>query len=523
MIKKYLHNFIVHERGFRMKLVGEGVLVGIFAGLVVVFFRIALEKAEEFRSMIIEMIKQKPNLIGLWFLFLVAAAFLVGYLLKKEPLISGSGIPQVEGALQGKLGMNWLRIIINKVLGGIISIGAGLSLGREGPSIQLGAAAGKGVSRMIKSLKIEEKYLITSGASAGLAAAFNAPLAGVMFSLEEVHRYFSPLILLSAMSASLTADFISKQFFGLNPVFNFNEISPMPLSCYVYIIILGIITGICGAIYNKTLLKTQDMYAKLKWLPTHYRPIIPFILAGVLIMILPQVLGGGHGIIESLIHGSYGMKMMVIVLMVKFAYSMISFGSGAPGGIFFPLLVLGALTGAIYSSALESLLGFQEGYMENFIILAMAGYFTAIVRAPITGSILITEMTGSLSHLLSLSLMSMVAYVTADFLKSEPIYESLLERIVKNNKKAEGESKSNGKIIIEVPVCADSQIDNKMLKDVKLPENCLIVSIKRGNKEVIPRGNTTLLSGDILILLVNENQEASIKDSLMEMCGKPMI
>ena len=161
--------------------------------------------------------------------------------------------------------------------------------------------------------------------------------------------------------------------------------------------------------------------------------------------------------------------------------------------------------------------------MENFIILAMAGYFTAIVRAPITGSILITEMTGSLSHLLSLSLMSMVAYVTADFLKSEPIYESLLERIVKNNKKAEGESKSNGKIIIEVPVCADSQIDNKMLKDVKLPENCLIVSIKRGNKEVIPRGNTTLLSGDILILLVNENQEASIKDSLMEMCGKPMI
>ena len=150
MIKKFLNNVIVHERGFRMKLVGEGVLVGIFAGLVVVFFRIALEKAEEFRSMIIEMIKQKPNLIGLWFLFLVAAAFLVGYLLKKEPLISGSGIPQVQGALQGKLGMNWLRIILNKVLGGIISIGAGLSLGREGPSIQLGAAAGKGVSRIQK-------------------------------------------------------------------------------------------------------------------------------------------------------------------------------------------------------------------------------------------------------------------------------------------------------------------------------------------------------------------------------------
>jgi len=523
MIKKFLNNVIVHERGFRMKLVGEGVLVGIFAGFVVIFFRMVLGKAEEFRTMIIEIIKQKPNLIGLWFLFLIAAAFLVAYLLKKEPLISGSGIPQVQGALQGKLGMNWLRIILNKVLGGIISIGAGLSLGREGPSIQLGAAAGKGVSRILRSLKIEEKYLITSGASAGLAAAFNAPLAGVIFSLEEVHKHFSPLILLSAMSASLTADFISKQFFGLNPVFNFNKLSPMPLSCYGCILILGIITGICGVIYNKTLLKTQDMYTKLKWLPAHYRPIIPFILAGVLLMILPQVLGGGHNIIESLIHGSYGMKMMIIIFLVKFIYSMISFGSGAPGGIFFPLLVLGALTGAIYNSALVSLLGFQEGYMENFIILAMAGYFTAIVRAPITGSILIMEMTGSLSHLLSLSLVSMVAYITADFLKSEPIYESLLERIVKNNKKAEEESESSGKIIIEVPVCADSQIDNKMLKDIKLPENCLVVSIKRGNKEIIPRGNVLIKSGDILILLVNEKEEALMKERLLNMTGKPII
>lgn len=523
MTKKYLHNVIVHERSFKIKLVGEGILVGIFAGLIVVFFRIALEKAEGFRAMVIEMIKQKPNLIGFWFLFLAAAAFLVGYLLKKEPLISGSGIPQVEGALQGQLGMNWLRIIINKVLGGIISIGAGLSLGREGPSIQLGAAVGQGISHILGSLKIEEKYLITSGASAGLAAAFNAPLAGVMFSLEEVHRHFSPLILLSAMSASLTADFISKQFFGLSPVFNFHEISPIPLAYYGYIIILGIITGICGAVYNKTLLKTQDIYAKLKWLPAYYRPIIPFILAGVLLMTLPQVLGGGHGIIKSLIDGSYGMKMMIIVLLVKFIYSMISFSSGAPGGIFFPLLVLGALTGAIYSSALVSLLGFQEGYMENFIILAMVGYFSAIVRAPITGSILITEMTGSLSHLLSLSLMSMVAYVTADSLKSDPIYESLLERILKNNKKAEEESDSNEKIIIEVPVSMDSQIDNKMLKDVKLPENCLIVSIRRGNKEIIPRGNTLIRSGDNLIFLVNEKEEASMKERLLNMSSKPII
>ena len=521
MIKKYIHNTLVQGKSFRLKLIADGIIVGVFTGLLIVFFRIALEKAEELRHVVMKLIAANPKFILLWFLVLIAAALIVGYLVKKEPLISGSGIPQVEGVLLRRLDMNWFSVIINKIIGGVIAIGAGLSLGREGPSIQLGASVGQGVSRVFKRLKIEEKYLITSGASAGLSAAFNAPLAGIMFSLEELHRHFSPLILLSAMSASLTADFISKQFFGLKPVFSFDKITPMPLGSYGYIIALGIITGLCGALYNKTLLKTQDMYSKQKWLPAQYRPMIPFITAGFLIMILPQVLGGGHPIIDSLIHGSYTMKMMIIVLLAKFAFSMLSFGSGAPGGIFFPLLVLGALTGAIYGTALVSFFGFDSGYVENFIILAMAGYFTAIVRAPITGSILITEMTGSLSHLLSLSLISMVAYITADLLKSEPIYESLLDKILKNHEKHEIHGESKDKIILEVPVCLDSQMDCKMIKDVKLPTDCLIIGIRRGNEEIIPKGNTIVCSGDNLLVLVNEYEAASIKEQLLEMGGKP--
>lgn len=521
MIKKYIHSSLIKGKSFRLKLIGDGIIVGVFAGLLVVFFRLALEKAEEIRHVIMGSIAADPKLITLWFLGLIISAYIVGYLVKKEPLISGSGIPQVEAVLLRKLDMNWLSVIANKIVGGVIAIGAGLSLGREGPSIQLGAAVGQGVGRVFKRLKIEEKYLITSGASAGLAAAFNAPLAGVMFSLEEVHRHFSPLILLSAMSASLTADFISKQFFGLKPVFSFDKITPMPLNSYGYIIALGIITGLFGALYNKTLLKTQDLYSRQSWLPVQYRPMVPFIAAGVFIMVLPQVLGGGHPIIESLIDGNYTMKMMFIVLLGKFIFSMLSYGSGAPGGIFFPLLVLGALTGAIYGTVLIKFFGFGSGYVENFIILAMAGYFTAIVRAPITGSILITEMTGSLSHLLSLSLISMVAYMTADFLRSEPIYESLLDRILKKQGKNEAHGESKDKIILEVPVCLDSQMDCKMIKDVKLPADCLIIGIRRGNKEIIPKGNTTVCSGDNLLVLVNEDEAASVKEQLLEMGGKP--
>lgn len=521
--KSDTYNTLSHWQDFRLKLLVQGIIVGMFSGFLIVFYRIVLEKAEALRELILNLNVPKYKLIPVWFLILIILAGIVGWLIKEEPLISGSGIPQVEGVLIGKINMRWLRVIIMKFVGGVISIGAGLSLGREGPSIQLGAAVGQGISRVFKRIKIEEKYLITSGASAGLAAAFNAPLAGVMFALEEVHKHFSPLILLSAMSASLTADFISSHFFGLKPIFSFHNVSALPLESYGYIIVLGIIVGIFGTIYNYTLLKTQDLYGIQKWLPVKYRPMVPFLISGVLALFLPQVLGGGHTLIDSLTNSSFTMKMLLIILVVKFLFSMLSYGSGVPGGIFFPLLVLGALTGAVYGNTLVHFANFDPKYINNFIMLAMAGYFTAIVRAPITGSILITEMTGSFSNLLSLSVISLIAYAVADLLKSAPIYESLLERLLKNNGQYEYVGDSKNKILLEMPVCIDSEMDGKKIKDLKLPNHCLLVGIRRGEKEVIPKGNTTIYSGDCLIVLVNENKAAETNEELLEMSSKPNI
>ncbi|GFP77421.1 ClC family H(+)/Cl(-) exchange transporter [Clostridium fungisolvens] len=510
--KNNAYNTISHWQDFKIKIMLEGIIVGIFSGLLIVFYRLALEKAEEFRNKFIVMNSSNILVDIVWFLLLIIGAIIVGKLVENEPMISGSGIPQVEAILRGRLKMNWLPVIIKKFIGGVISIGAGLSLGREGPSIQLGAAVGQGFSKIFKRLKVEERYLITSGASAGLSAAFNAPLAGVMFALEEVHKHFSPLVLFSAMSASLTADVVSRYFFGLSPVFNFQHINLLPLETYGYIIILGIVVGLFGVIYNYSLMNTLKIYEKQKWLSARFKPIIPFVLAGILMIFLPVVLGGGHSIINELISGNFTMKMLLIILFVKFLYSMISFGSGAPGGIFFPLLVLGALTGGIYGKILVHFFSLNPMYVNNFIILAMAGYFAAIVRAPITGSILITEMTGSLTHLLSLSIVSIVAYIVADLLKSEPIYESLLERILKGkNKTVEFENDIN-KVILEILVPMDSKIEGKQIKDLELPEKCLVVAIKKGEKEIIPRGDTVISSGDFLHILVSESGAAEINE-----------
>lgn len=508
------YNTLFHWHSFRLKLIFEGIAVGVIAGLLVVFYRYALEKAMEVLRYMYKTLSINHYLIPAWVIILVLVAIVVGKLVKFEPMISGSGIPQVEGVLLGKLKMSWWKVIIGKFIGGVLSIGSGLSLGREGPSVQLGAVVGQGFSKVFKRIKLEEKYLITSGASAGLAAAFNAPLAGVMFALEEVHKNFSPLVLLSSVTAALSADYVSSGFFGLKPVFDLKNLAVLPLRYYFFLIILGGILGVTGVVFNKVLVKTQDLYAKIKWLPKDYWILIPLIVSIPLGFVLPQVLGGGHDLIQSIINAQNNtLVFLLVVFIIKFLFTMVSYGSGAPGGIFLPLLSIGALIGSIYAYCLVRLFHFDSAVMGTFIVFSMAGYFTAIVRAPITGTILITEMTGTLNQLLPIAMVSITAYIVADFLGSKPIYETLLERILRKQDPELKIGDTSNKAILEFAICMGSVLDGKEIKTVKWPSHCLLVSVKRGGREIIPKGDTKIQAGDYLVVLTNEDRVSKINDA----------
>ena len=515
--KHNTYNSLFNWRSLRLKLVLEGIGVGIITGLVVVLYRYTLEKAGILITYVYKSVSISPVLILPWIVTLILIGYIVGLMVKHEPMISGSGIPQVEGVLLRKLDMTWWRVIIGKFVGGVLSIGAGLSLGREGPSVQLGAAIGQGVSKVFKRIKIEEKYLITSGASAGLAAAFNAPLAGAMFALEEVHKNFSPLIFLSALSAALSADFVTSSLLGLKPIFALKNLTILPLKYYFYIIILGVIIGALGVLFNNILLKTQDLYVSQTWLPKEMRIVIPLLISAVLGIVLPQTLGGGNELITSLFTGNPSLTILVILIFVKFLFTMACYGSGAPGGIFLPLLAIGALIGNVYGITLVHFVHFDSMYINNFIILAMAGYFTAVVRAPITGIILLTEMTGSFSQLLSLSVVSIVAYIMADILASKPIYESLLEKFLHNQGEKISFGSKKNKAILEFVVCMGSDLDGKKIKEAIWPTHCLLVAVKRGENEILPTGDTVIFAGDYLIILTNEDREAKINDSIIKM------
>ena len=497
-------------RKFRYYLVLEGIAVGIAAGLVTVLFRIVLEQADNIRQQIGAYLAQFTWAILIWLVVLCGLAALVTLLLRWEPLIGGSGIPQVEGELRGGISQRWWRVLLAKFTGGVLAIGAGLSLGREGPSIQLGAMAGKGVARISRRGRTEEKMLMTCGASAGLAAAFNAPFAGVLFSLEELHKSFSVDVLLSAMSASITADFISRYVFGLKPVFDFSAAEMMPLEDYWMVLVLGIILGLVGVLYNFCIRKSQDWFGKIA--SPFVRTLIPFLLAGGLIVLYPMVLGGGHNLIE-LVSRDMALQSLLLLFVIKFLFSMVSFGSGAPGGIFLPLLVLGAIVGSGFSQTLH---GFGlETPLPNFVILGMAGLFSAIVRAPVTGVILITEMTGSFSHMLTLTLVSLVAYAVADLMHSKPVYDMLLARLLKKERPA---AESDEKILIESPVCYGAAVCGKKIQEIPWPGHGLLVSVKRDDRELVPHGDTVLQAGDIIVFLCDEGKSRAVYDALERQC-----
>lgn len=511
---------------FQVVLIGEGIMVGGIAGFVVILYRMILEFAGEALQRILSFIGHHPVRIAGWFLILLLLAWIVGKLVTAEPMISGSGIPQLEGEMIGKFDQNWWKVIGGKFLGGFLCLLGGMALGREGPSIQLGAMAGKGVSKGLERGKTEEKFLLTCGASAGLAAAFHAPLAGVMFSLEEVHKNFSVSVLLSVMASSLTADFLATTVFGMTPVFNFEIVKTLPLQYYGMILLLGAILGVLGAFYNWFTLKVQSLYNRAGFLNTTKKLMIPFICAGLLGVTEPELLGSGHALIQYLTNVDVLLGTVIFILISRFIFSAVCFGSGAPGGIFFPLLVLGGFIGGVFATVGAQYFGMDVVYINNFVLLSMAGYFSAIVRAPLTGIILIFEMTGSLTQMLSLSIVSIVAYIVATLLKSKPIYESLLERLLNKQETEAQELKEakrreaghRQKILANFVVQYNSMLNDTFISEIKWPDNCLVVAVQRGVKEIIPRGTTKLQVGDVIVILMNEGDMAYVHDEMQKLC-----
>ena len=453
-----------------------------------------------------------PGTVMLIIIASIVAGLLVAWLLKSEPNISGSGIPQVEGQLQGELEFHWWSILWKKFVAGIISIGPGLFLGREGPSIQLGAAVGQGVAQGFKKNGADRRIMIAAGAAGGLAAAFNAPIAGTMFVLEEVYHNFSPLVWITSLASAVGANFISLNVFGEVPVLHLVYNRPLPVSLYWHLLLLGALLGVLGFAYQKTLLAMPKLYS-FTHIPRALQGLVPFLLVIPIGLLDPAVLGGGNGLITGFNRSIPAFGVLLVIFALRYVFSMVSYGSGLPGGIFLPILSLGAVIGAAYAVLMGDIGWLPRAYEMNLIIFAMAGYFAGIGKAPFTAILLITEMVGNLTNLMAMAVLSLVAYVVVDLLGGAPIYESLLRRMTTKNRLQAIHRMDR----LELPVYAGSVLDGMAVRDFKWPKETLLMAIRRGEDSLLPHGDTVIHGGDTLVILTDASRRAAVRKRLHEL------
>lgn len=499
----------------QIKTITSGIVVGILAGTAVSMFRWAIQHMMAVMKGLYTGILAHPVDALIAIVINLAIGLFVGWLLHQQPDIKGSGIPQVEGRLLGEIDYRWWSVLWRKFIGGILAIGSGLYLGREGPSIQLGSTLGQGVAHFTKQVGFDRQVLISSGAAAGLSAAFNAPIASTLFVLEEIYHNFSTNIWVISLTSAVTSDMVATYVFGLKPVL-YMKSNPMPLQYFYWVVILGIILGILGRFYQMVILRVSAWYQKIGRLPWYLDGVIPLLIVIPLGMFFPRLLGGGSDIIVHLNAAGYSTIVLCGFFLIRFIFSMISYGNGLPGGIFLPILCLGGLIGAIVGSLAIAIGWVSPEYFSSFVIMGMAGYFAAISKAPFTAILLITEMVGTLTHLLGLAVVALVAYGVLDALNGKPVYYAMLQQLLQNTK-----ANDLGRTVqITKPVFAGSQIDGKLVRQINWPAGSLLTKIVRNGIEIVPSGQTPLRWGDTLYINVSTKNQHRITETLTRLTSE---
>ena len=427
-----------NENNKNFKLLFYALLIGIIVGLVGAIFRIILSYVEIFRVNLYENAGNSGFMSWLWpILFAITGISIALYLVRKfAPEASGSGVQEIEGALDGLRPMRWKRVLPIKFIASLFSLGSGLLLGREGPTIQLGANIGKMVKDTLGKSDIESNSLISTGAAAGLASAFNAPFAGIIFVIEEMHGQFkfNFYSVAAIMIGAGTADFIVRVLVNSKPVLEI-MIFPSPNIFGLWIfIILGLLCSIIGYVYNKLLVISLDLFKFSYKIPIIYTGITVGLIIAIIGMFFPNLIGGGYDIITKGVGNSFTLSFLLFLFIARLLLSIFSYSTGAPGGIFLPMLTLGVIFGMLFGTSMQHYFPDLISHPGVYAIAGMAGIFSATVRAPLTGLVLAIEMTSNYELILPLIVTTVIASVFTALLGNEPIYTTLLKRTLENSK-----------------------------------------------------------------------------------------
>ncbi len=512
-----------------------GAFTGLLVGTIVFFFKWVAEWLSEKSAEIYHAAQANP-----WIAVAVvagaAALAVVAWLLQRwAPETKGGGIPRAEGVLRGILTFRWLRTGIAVLVNSWISFFAGLPLGSEGPSVLLGTAIGGGTCKLPLSHDSWNRYIMTGGACAGFAVATGAPVTGILFALEEAHKRFTPMIFLMAMSSVLFGVTASNLWSMLFHHFGLLEHYPAPLFNVVLAgefamkdiwipLLLGVAVALVACGYNLFVFLMGKLYdTKLKKIPQWAKLIVVFVITAVTGLVAfgnfdgTDALFGGGGLIVKLTSAEkFSWGIVFALFLIRFFTIAFATSSGATGGVFIPMLSIGALLGALLGKAFLAW-GMNESLYPTVVMLSMSAFMGAATRAPLTALVFMVECTWSFSNLFYVGITVFVSYLICELVKVEPLYDVLLERMT--------EQQNGGKThrIIELKyVVADGAFAvGKSIRDVLWPANTKVRQIEAGETaHMDDDGEKKIHSGDIVTLITQTYDEEATRRELDDILGK---
>jgi CIC family chloride channel protein len=405
-----------------------GVVIGVIGGA----FRWCLQQADTIRTEFVEWTRLLPG--PGWLIPIAAAAIgatLAALVVRWEPLASGSGIQHVEAVFLREAKPPMIRLLPFKFVGGVLAIGSGLVLGREGPTVHMGAAVGAEAARRTRLPDAEVRMMQTALGGAGLAVAFNAPIGGTLFTLEEVTRSFRVKTVLATLFAAVTAVGCARVLLGNHPDFDVVAVPPPDLAWLPLFIVFGLLTGGLGALYNWVVLWFLDGVGRLRRIPRVAKATLIGAIIGLLMFVYPLAAGGGDPLTGLILQGQ-GMALTVVIgyLAVRFIAGPLSYAAAVPGGLFAPLLAIGALWGLLFIGAVDAVWPASVASLAvPMALVGMAAFFGATVRAPLTAIVLVIEMTATTSVAVPMMAGTAAAVLMAHLIQSPPIYDSLRQRM----------------------------------------------------------------------------------------------
>jgi chloride channel protein, CIC family len=412
-----------------LALASLSVVVGAFTGGVGAVFRVFLHTADGWRTNVIVR-AHWWGLPGLVFVVLGVAltSSLAAWMVSRfAPEASGSGIPDVEHQLRVGRSENPLPIVIVKFIGGLLAIGGGLVLGREGPTVQMGSGIGDLVGRAFRRNDKECHLLLAAGAGAGLATAFNAPIAGAIFVLEELTGSFEIAVTATTLGASASAICVSRVFLGQSPDFQVPALGFLNFGVFSVSLVIGILMGFLGVAYNRCILSGLNLSSRFTQFRGALRAAAIGSLVGFVGWFMPLLIGAGDPLTQDIFDGKILLGALAYGFLLHFVLGPVSYAARTPGGLFAPMLTVGAQGGALFFMLCGHLFPYLNANSQHFAIIGIAAFFASVVRAPITGIILAVELTGSFSLFLPMLGATFAAIAIAELLKEPPIYESLSE------------------------------------------------------------------------------------------------